>query len=430
MNKKKSPLYAGIIGMGGFAAAHHRAIYQLEKENLVKLLCTCDLNPENFRTQIQQLNMTERAVKIFDNYTDMLDMFRNDLHMVTVPAPIHLHAEMHRECVRRKIPVYLEKPPTLDYSELLQMIEIEKKAEKKTNVGFNYMVQPLRHDVKKRILAGEFGDIKKITFTGLWPRYPSYFKRSRWAGRLILDGKFVIDSCFGNALSHFVHNILFWCGKDGIFSWDPIETVHAELYRARQIQSTDTVFVLASTKNVRDIRIILSHACANKTRDIERLYCTKADITFEGNLNTSEGTSAECIIKWKNGIVEKMQSKNDDLVVSNIRNYIEYLSGEKKRPLTELHNCVPFVMFNGLIYIAAGNIVTIPEQYLENVNTGKEENFLSIKNIDLIAERFIEKGQFPSDQKLPWAGKVGTSVSTDIDKLPSVIRTLAGKTST
>jgi len=34
MNQRNHPLRIGIIGMGGFAGAHHSAIYELEKRNL------------------------------------------------------------------------------------------------------------------------------------------------------------------------------------------------------------------------------------------------------------------------------------------------------------------------------------------------------------------------------------------------------------
>lgn len=84
-------------------------------------------------------------------------------------------------------------------------------------------------------------------------------------------------------------------------------------------------------------------------------------------------------------------------------------------------------MFNGLIYISAGRIASIPEQYIENINVGQEENFLSLKDIELIAERFIENREFPSDQKLPWAYRAALSKNTDINKLETVIRTLAEK---
>jgi len=428
MNQRNHPLRIGIIGMGGFAGAHHSAIYELEKRNLAKLVCTCDIHPENFKKQIQELNMEKRGVKIFNNYLNMLDEFKDILQMVTIPAPIHLHAEMHRECVNRKLPVYLEKPPTLDYFELLQMIETEKKAIKNTNVGFNYIVQDLRQDLKRRIIQGEFGEIKKITFTGLWPRYPSYFKRSQWAGRLIIDNKIVLDSCFGNALSHYIHNILFWCGKKNLFSWDPVKIVHAELYRAHQIQSTDTVFVSASTENVSDIRIILTHACAKKTPDIEKIYCSDAEIVFEGNKSNNGKTFAESTIEWKDGKIERKQQENQNLVISNIQRYIDYLSGKENRPLTKIDDCIPFVMFNDLIYIAAEDIACIPEQYLEHIDAGEGEKFITIKNIESIAEEFIERKKFPSEQKIPWAHKGGVAKNTDITRLNTVIQSLVEKT--
>lgn len=424
MNNNIFPVKIGIIGMGGFARAHHSSVLELEKKGKVKLICTCDVFEENIKSTWQQFFLHDRNVKIFRNYIDMLDECSNDLDFVCIPTPVHLHAEMHQQCIKRSIPVYLEKPPTLDYQQLLEMMEIDRTIEKKTNVGFNFIIQKERHQIKQRILSGEFGKVKKITFTGLWPRYASYFKRSNWAGRLMLDNRIVLDSCFGNALSHFVHNILFWCGKQGIFSWDPVVKVESELYRANKIQGTDTVFVRASTKNVEDIRIAITHACSEKTPDIEKIYCEKAKIFFEGNARCGDGLQVNCSILWNNGKEEKIKGNYQNILTDNIDYYTDYITGTKERVLTLLSDTEPFVMLNGLIYVAAQKITQIPDSFI-NIVSESGDTLTVINDIQKISENFIEKGLFPSEQKLPWASKGGCAFNRDIKDLHQIIKKIS-----
>src|SRR5207237_9307357 len=121
-----------------------------------------------------------------------------------------LHAEMHAAATARGLPVYLEKPPTLDHVELEAMIRSDAQARKASLVGFNFIIEKARLSLKERLLAGEFGAVRGATLSALWPRPASYFARNNWGGRLLVDGHVVLDSCFGNAMAHFVHNLLFW----------------------------------------------------------------------------------------------------------------------------------------------------------------------------------------------------------------------------
>jgi hypothetical protein len=149
----------------------------------------------------------------------MLDAECGELEVVTVPTPIPLHAPMHRACVERGLACYLEKPPTLYHAELDEMLAVEARAARQTQVAFNFIVEDSRQALKRRILAGEFGRVLRAGSHGHWPRPTTYFTRSAWAGRLFLGGRPVLDSCIGNAMAHYVHSLLFWCGDSALLSW-------------------------------------------------------------------------------------------------------------------------------------------------------------------------------------------------------------------
>ena len=51
-----------------------------------------------------------------------------------------------------------------------------------------------------------------------------------------MEGELVLDVCMGNAVAHWVHNMLQWCGEGEVLSWADIDSVQAELYRAHAIE--------------------------------------------------------------------------------------------------------------------------------------------------------------------------------------------------
>ena len=195
--------------MGGFAGSHHATVAKLEERGHARLVCTCDPRPEAFAGRQEAWRFPQRGIRVFADYRSMLESCHKELDLVVAPTPIHLHAEMHAAITSFGLPAYLEKPPTLDYAELDRMIAADARGTKSSLVGFNFIVEKSRQALKERILSGEFGAVRGGTLSALWPRPAGYFGRTSWSGRLMIDGRIVLDSCFGNAMAHFVHNMLF-----------------------------------------------------------------------------------------------------------------------------------------------------------------------------------------------------------------------------
>ena len=282
------PIRIGLIGMGGFAGSHHNAVAKLEEQGHAKLICTCDPNPAAFVHERERWRFAARGVAVYDDYRAMLEACHRGLDLVVVPTPINLHAEMHAAATAFGLPVYLEKPPTLDPAELERMIAADARVRKSALVGFNFIIEKSRLALKERLLAGEFGAVRGATLSALWPRPSSYFLRNNWAGRLAMDGRMVLDSCFGNAMAHFVHNLLFWAGGPELFSWAQPAAVRAELYRAHAIEGADTFFVETDTTAAVTMRFALSHACAGASSQLEMVLCDNAVIRY------AVGPSSRC----------------------------------------------------------------------------------------------------------------------------------------
>jgi predicted dehydrogenase len=412
----KPPLRIGIIGLGGFAGSHHHALLRLEELGEARLVCTCDPDPGAFAHQQLSLRFPERGVQVFSDYRAMLESCHGALDVVVTPTPIHLHAETHAAATSLGLPVYVEKPPTLDYAELENMIAADARARKASLVGFNFIIEKVRLSLKQRLLDGEFGAIRGATLSALWPRPASYFFRNHWAGRLMLDGRVVLDSCFGNAMAHFVHNLLFWTGGPDLFSWAQVVAVRAELYRAHPIDGADTFFVEADTTCGVTLRFALSHACAGPSTQCEMVLCEQAVVRY------TVGRHIE--IRWNDGRVEKTVLEPFDPLVENHLDYFRYLRGEKPRPATTLADSRPFVALNDLAHISSGHIAPIPPALVTTARDEKEQkDYFNVPAMAAAHAGFLMHGEWPSWDRQP--GEVVTSA--DLPRFHDVVRAMDGQ---
>ncbi len=386
----KQPLRVGLIGMGGFAAAHHATVARLEERGECRLVCTCDPRAADFAAQQQLWKFDTRGVQVFDDYRVMLERCHRELDLVVTPTPIQLHAEMHAAAAAFGLPSYLEKPATLDYRELENMIARDAQLPKASLVGFNFIVEKPRLALKERILSGEFGSVRGATLTGLWPRPTSYFQRNAWAGRLMMDDRIVLDSCMGNALAHFVHNLLFWAGRCEVFSWAQLAAVRAELYRAHDIQGADTFFVEADSTGGVTMRFALSHACSGTSSQSEVVICERATVRYV------VGHVAE--VRWCDGRVERIELGPFDGLTENHLEYYRYLRGESPRAATTLADSRPLVVLNDLAHVSSGHIAPIPPERVSGTRDEKEQkDYLEVSGLTTLQEQFALHGTWPSE---------------------------------
>jgi len=411
------PLRIGIIGMGGFAGSHHTTVAKLEEKGHCRLICTCDPMEDTFTTLKNSLRFAERGIVVFKDYSAMLEACASDLDFVIIPTPINLHAEMHDAVTARGIPCYIEKPPTLEYTELERMIAADKRSAKVSVVGFNFIIEKPRLALKQRILEGEFGAVIRTALSAQWPRPSSYFSRNTWAGKLLIDDKIQLDSCFGNAMAHFVHNMLFWTGTHDLFSWAKITAVKAELYRAHNIEGADTFFVESTTIAGVTMRYALTHACAGESSHSETIVCEKAEIRYI--------VGSHVDIKWNDGRSDRIALDQFDGLAENHLDYYKYLRGETERPATTLIDCRSFVTLNDLAYISSKEITAIPQSLVTAFRDEKEQqDYLSVRGMVSTIDQFLTKRVWPSSNG--WSRSPSESLPpTELLQLDRVIREMA-----
>ena len=411
------PIRIGIVGMGGFAGSHHNTVARLEERGLIRLVCACDPRLGAFGAEQQAWRLGERRVRVFDDYRAMLAVCHGELDYVATPTPLRLHAEMHDVITSYGLPAYVEKPPTLDFLELDRMISADTRARKSSLVGFNFIVERSRLKLKERLLSGEFGAIRGGTLAALWPRPSGYFARNGWSGRLIMDDQVVLDSCFGNAMAHFVHNMLFWTGTPGLYSWANIAAVRAELYRAHAIEGADTFFVEADLASGCTLRFALSHACAGASTSSETVICEKAILRY--------AVGGQIEVSWKDGRTERISSGPFDGLEENHLEYCRYMRGEVPRPATTLEDSRPLVVLNDLAHVSSGVIHPIPAHLVSRVRDEKEQkDYVAVEGMQKTVGNFLCRGIWPG--YAGWRRDNGEVVTpADLSRFHGVVRAMA-----
>jgi hypothetical protein len=93
-----------------------------------------------------------------------------------------------------------------------------------------------------------------------WPRGERYYRRNTWAGKLQRNGVWVLDSPASNALSHFIHLVMYLLGPKAGEAAQPT-AIEAELYRSNPIENYDTCSLRIKLKGGIDFVVALTHAC-------------------------------------------------------------------------------------------------------------------------------------------------------------------------
>ncbi|WP_368497685.1 Gfo/Idh/MocA family protein [Herbiconiux sp. A18JL235] len=157
---------------------------------------------------------------------------------VVIATPPHTHAALAEQALAAGCSVYLEKPPVPLLADLHRLLE--RASGRRFEVGFQ-QTPAVVATVTDALLAHPLGAVERITGFGALQRPDSYYTRSRWAGRLELDGRAVFDGALFNPLAHVVHAALAIASSiDPAWALDSLE---AQLGSVRAIQCDDLAAV-------------------------------------------------------------------------------------------------------------------------------------------------------------------------------------------
>ena len=158
MPNSKPNLRVGLIGTGFMGKAHAfgftnaARVFDLPVE--VELHTVADIEE-------QAAQSAARAYGFANATTDWRDIIRNpDIDIVSITAPNALHKEMSLAAIAAGKNVYCEKPLAPLAGDARKMAEAAETAAVKTQVGFNYLCNPMFALARDMIAAGELGEIR------------------------------------------------------------------------------------------------------------------------------------------------------------------------------------------------------------------------------------------------------------------------------
>ena len=399
-SENPAPLRVGLIGVTGYAYAYVEELTKLIDAGLVKWGAVTIINREAASKQVAFFE--EAGIPIYSDYREMLEAEGDALDWLCVPTAIGWHTRMAIDALKRGLPVLLEKPlaPTLQDVERIQSAERESGL--LVAIGYQHNYARSTWEIKERLLDGVIGKIERIDSLCLWPRARSYYERNNWSGRLYVDDSWVLDSPLHNAISHVVNLILFLTGPTLEKRADPVR-VEAELYRAKPIQSYDTVRTEATFDTGARAAVVLSHSSEIHLDPEIRITGSRGVLVWRFNgQHTFTIDGKETALQGEDpiGIREQM-----------FQNVVHHIRGDQTRRICSTEQARGEVKWVNAVQDAT-SIHDIPKAFCRTVEDGGDV-FDRVDGLDAFARRAYAEGSWFSDLNVPWACPPGSLALDD-----------------
>lgn len=279
-NSDSKPVVLGVAGLGGYAASVIRTVLETGDTSTpaVKIAAVGDPAVKQHGEFVAELR--GRGIQVFDDFDKVLAL--PEVDAVWLPLPIPLHRPFMEKALAAGKAVMCEKPAAGSIDDVDAMIAARDKAGLPVAIGFQDVYDPTTVPLKRRLLEGVVGKIKRVSIYGCWPRSTRYFTRSNWAGALKRGGAWVLDSPAQNAMAHYINISLFLLGSQLEHAAHPI-AVEAELYRANQIENYDTVSMRAELDDGVSLLVLYTHACHETEGPVIRIEGEKGTVIRENS---------------------------------------------------------------------------------------------------------------------------------------------------
>lgn len=158
MSNAKPKLKIGLIGTGFMGKTHAYGymnaarIFDLPVE--AKLHSVADINADSARDAARVFGFASATADWRETVNDP------EIDIISITTPNTLHKEMSLAAIAAGKHVYCEKPLAPLARDAREMAEAAKAAGVKTQVGFNYLCNPMLRLAREMIAAGELGEIR------------------------------------------------------------------------------------------------------------------------------------------------------------------------------------------------------------------------------------------------------------------------------
>jgi predicted dehydrogenase len=270
----------GVAGLGGYARSIAELVHDtpLSGSHRLRIDAVCDPDLDLHAERVNELK--QAGVAVYDDYEQMLK--HPGLDAVWLPVPIDLHVPFTRQALAAGKAVMLEKPVCGTIQELDELIAARDEAGLPVLVGFQDIYDASTWQLKRRLLAGDLGEMSRVSVVSCWPRTEAYFNRAAWAGKVRHRETWVLDSPVNNAMAHFVNVVLFLLGDTPESSATPT-AIEAELYRAADIENYDTASLRLTFADRPPFLVLMTHASDQQVGPIVEMHGKRGLIRREQN---------------------------------------------------------------------------------------------------------------------------------------------------
>jgi len=284
---------ACIIGISGFGRVHYADLVGQAESGEMEIVAATVINQEEEPVKCTRLK--ELGAVLFTDHREMLRAFGDKADVCFIPTGIPLHCPMSQDAMRAGCNVFVEKPVAATVQDVDAMRACERETGRFVAVGYQHIYDPVVMKIKELLLGGELGRVICIKSMNLSKRLDTYYARNAWAGRVKLGDAWVLDGPFNNAHAHQVNLMCFWAGKEQRESAE-IESVQAELYKARDIETADTACIRARTAGGSVVLYFGSHSCSSSQGSAIEIRCESGVVTWTDKVtkvSRSHGSSEE-----------------------------------------------------------------------------------------------------------------------------------------
>lgn len=376
-----------LAGISGYGAYYMKLLTEFADLSENPLCGVVDPYPENspWLTWLREHN-----VPVYPSLEAFYEQDSADL--VFLATPIALHRPQILEAMAHGSHVLCEKPLTARIQEALELRNARDNFGKKLGVGFQWSFCHTMQTLKKDILAGVFG--RPISFSTFisWKRDDAYYDPKGWKGKVYDREKgWYLDSVATNATAHYLHGLLFLLGDTMITSAMP-EYVEGSVYRARPIESFDTVFLRGEYKGCR-LLYTATHVGEVNENPTFRLCFENGEVIF------GDSTGQTVVARFHDGreiVYGKPQTDEEN--AQKILRMIQCVK-EDESPACSVETILPHLAIcNGIFdrFPIAG----FPAELVEREESPAS---LHVKGLYEEARRCYEEGTLPDEAGCSWS---------------------------
>lgn len=385
---------AAIIGISGYGGTIYNDLIRENANGILEISAATVINQDQEKEKCDTLRAMGCRL-----YTDYREMLANEkLDICFIPTGIHLHAPMTIAALEAGVNVVVEKPAAATVQEVESMKAAAAKAGKFVAVGYQTMYAPETELMKRTITEGAIGKIKTVKCLAMWPRTFKYYSRNNWAGKIALNGKWVLDSPFNNALAH-QFNMISFLGGESFEKSASLSTLQSELYRVNDIQSADTAAIRFYSESGTKFFFTVTHAC-------EENFGPEISVIGEKGR-----------IDWNNSFTRIVTEKGKDQIHSSVHDELrKNLSAKVLKRVADPNQFICDLDIAGtqtLCVNAAHDssaVNVIDNRFWSEKTASDGTTIRVITDVESVIRSSFEKEAFFSELGVEWAAKPGREI--------------------